>query len=854
MGGVTGPNRHTNGAGLQTENTLRTAILSGIALLAAVGGAAADAPYWSEHCYGFHTWGASATLVASGKSQWGAQLYGAWNHRTADLSRLDTAVADQCSLIFITFDGTDGWEIPPDTADYERFAWQLAYWAEAHPDLFHTWLLGNNLGYGSTGDFTPAEYADCFKKVREAIHNIDPWAIVCPGTENAGGFQDEMEVLVGEWADGWAEHGLGPEPGGGWAGLVGKVADIDQYHWRKYKPFFITEWYLPNYYDGTGDMILGTFDVLGQFNETQNHMVEGTCYFLWNDPWWPWASLASSTEGKAEWTEMTDTTNVRNAHMYGDVGISNVLVQPLNATRALVHWTTDVPASTQVEYWHDGRTERYLVPHLDNYAVNHVAYIGYAAVDNRAGKELQLGETVRFQIKAGANRRPWTVSEIYTYRHHLNGTGEVAATVTDKSGAPLADAWIDAYGGMAGYTDETGQGSQVNVPAGTSTAEAGRPGYATSRAYGLGVPAGGTDSADFVLAPVENILVNGDFETGSAAPWTPILSSGASSNVETGPWFWGIEPYEGGYMLGNARDWGTDYSEGGAQQTVSVETGAQYALRCKYVTFHHENPRIDVKVRIGLDPTGGTDINSPNVVWTDWAFPTHIEDGDWHELQTPVVTATAPTMTVYLFNIFNGLECWHIAAYDDVELCRADRICSTSRDALLAAGWNMVSVPLSLLDNDVPDVLADAAAAGNTLENALFSYEAGAGYDVYPGDFGQIQAAKGYWLYLDTPCQVSVVGADAGATDVGLGDGWNLIGHPHDGPVPLADCTVSDGVTTLSFDDAAAAGWVDPILYAYDGTYFAVRTSGGADDALRPWRAYWALTNQAGLELSVPQP
>ena len=844
----------SNGTEPHTESTLRSTILGGIALLAAVGGATADAPYWSQHCYAFHTWGATATTVQSGKSQWGAQQYGSWSHPGTDFGRYYSAIEDQCTLIFIMNDGTDDWQIPHDAADYERFAWQTAYWAEAHPDLVHTWLLGNNLGYDWAGEFTAAEYADCFKKVREAIHNVDPWAIVCPGTENNPGFQDQMELLVGEWADGWAEHGLGPEPGGGWAGLVGKVADIDQYHWRKYKPLFITEWYLPNYYNGDGDLIIGTFDVLRQFNETQNHMVECACYFVWNDPWWPWASLSNSTEGKAEWTEVTSTTNIRNAHMYGDIGISNVWVEPYNATRAIVHWTSDVQASTQVEYWHDGETERYIVPHVDNNTTNHTTYMGYVAVDNRPGKELQLGETVRFQVKSGTNRRPWTVSEIYTYRHHLDGTGEVEGTVADTSGAPLADAWIDAYGGMAGYTDETGHGSQVNVPAGTAVAEAGRPGYATNRAYGLSVPADGVDSADFVLAPVENIIVNGDFETGSAAPWTPILTSGASSNIETEGWFWGIGPYEGTYMLGNARDWGTDYNEGGAQQTVSVETGAQYALRCKYVAFHWENSRVDVKVRIGIDPTGGTDINSPSVVWTAWKYPEHISDTDWHELQTPVVTATGSAMTVYLFNVFDGLENWHVAAYDDVELCRADRVCSTSQDGLLTAGWNMVSVPLCLLDADVGDALADAADAGNTLENALFAYEPGAGYDVYPGDFGQIQAAKGYWLYLDTPCQVSVVGADAGTTDVGLGDGWNLIGHPHDGTVPLADCTVSDGVTTLSFDDAAAAGWIDPVLYAYDGAYFAVRTSGGADDALRPWHAYWALANQAGLELSVPQP
>jgi hypothetical protein len=166
----------------------------------------------------------------------------------------------------------------------------------------------------------------------------------------------------------------------------------------------------------------------------------------------------------------------------------------------------------------------------------------------------------------------------------------------------------------------------------------------------------------------------------------------------------------------------------------------------------------------------------------------------------------------------------------------------------------MVSIPLTLLDADVPDALADVAAAGNTLDNAFFAYQPGTGYEVYPGDFTRVETGRGYWLHLDAPCRATAVGSGAGSTDIALSDGWNLIGYPHDGPTALADCTVSDGVTTLSFDDAAAAGWIDPVLYAYDGAYVDVRTSDGADDSLRAWRAYWTLANQAGLELSLPQP
>lgn len=57
-------------------------------------------------------------------------------------------------------------------------------------------------------------------------------------------------------------------------------------------------------------------------------------------------------------------------------------------------------------------------------------------------------------------------------------------------------------------------------------------------------------------------------------------------------------------------------------QTVNVDTGHDYALGGKIVTFWKGSggERDDTKIfkRIGLDPTGGAVSNGPDVIWTEW--------------------------------------------------------------------------------------------------------------------------------------------------------------------------------------------------------------------------------------------
>jgi len=175
-------------------------------------------------------------------------------------------------------------------------------------------------------------------------------------------------------------------------------------------------------------------------------------------------------------------------------------------------------------------------------------------------------------------------------------------------------------------------------------------------------------------------------------------------------------------------------------------------------------------------------------------------------------------------------------------------------------GWNLTSIPLQPYDPEPSAVFRDLVELGNVIDGNLYCYEPGTGYLLYPLDFSSINLGQGYWLYLTEASDETMVGVagDTPTDDVyiPLAEGWNLIGHPFLQNVPLSDCCLTDGQSTLSFEDAVGAGWVMDTLYYYDpdSGYKTVRMgSNGDDDTLRPWYGYWILSTEAGLQLIIPK-
>jgi len=150
-------------------------------------------------------------------------------------------------------------------------------------------------------------------------------------------------------------------------------------------------------------------------------------------------------------------------------------------------------------------------------------------------------------------------------------------------------------------------------------------------------------------------------------------------------------------------------------------------------------------------------------------------------------------------------------------------------------------------------------ALGNTITNNLYRYETGVGYAIYPTSFTSLTRGRGYWLYLTNvqpSTVVSVAGQVAtGSVSISVPQGWSIVGHPFPQPTLLANCQLSNGITTQSWAGAVAAGWVSHSLYYWDQDrgYLVANVDGyGNDTSLRPWRGYWLWAGIAGLSLIVP--
>jgi len=137
---------------------------------------------------------------------------------------------------------------------------------------------------------------------------------------------------------------------------------------------------------------------------------------------------------------------------------------------------------------------------------------------------------------------------------------------------------------------------------------------------------------------------------------------------------------------------------------------------------------------------------------------------------------------------------------------------STASIAMLG-GWNMVSVPLSMLDYTkttlFPTAISDAFA--------------------YQGSYvvqSVLENGDGYWLRFGSPEGVLLSGFVRDVDTIDVASGWNMIGSISS-PVDVTTiASIPGGIVTSQF-------------FGYNGAYFSATT-------IEPGRGYWIRTTQAG--------
>jgi alpha-amylase len=133
----------------------------------------------------------------------------------------------------------------------------------------------------------------------------------------------------------------------------------------------------------------------------------------------------------------------------------------------------------------------------------------------------------------------------------------------------------------------------------------------------------------------------------------------------------------------------------------------------------------------------------------------------------------------------------------------------------LAENWNMLSVPLTVVDGR-------RSVLFPTASSAAYAFQSISGYV----QRDTLRPGAGYWVKFGPAQDVVVSGGRRESDSVVISSGWNLVG------------SITEPVAA-----SAVVQWPDSILrsefYAYDGGYSVA-------DSLRPGRAYWVKSASTG--------
>jgi hypothetical protein len=186
-------------------------------------------------------------------------------------------------------------------------------------------------------------------------------------------------------------------------------------------------------------------------------------------------------------------------------------------------------------------------------------------------------------------------------------------------------------------------------------------------------------SRDFVgctRSASSNLLVNGSFEDGTGPSPRSVIpgwskTAGVDIRASDGTWFHSLKPTNGTWFCQGAVN-GSD-SDGYIYQRVSgVSPGQDYTFSAWVLTGHRENDtwKYDVwdrnerliHMRLGIDPTGGTDPAAASVQWTPRMY-SHLR----YTQLAKSVFAQSNAITVFVRMNGQGGQ-WHLYGVDDCVL------------------------------------------------------------------------------------------------------------------------------------------------------------------------------------------
>jgi plastocyanin len=136
-----------------------------------------------------------------------------------------------------------------------------------------------------------------------------------------------------------------------------------------------------------------------------------------------------------------------------------------------------------------------------------------------------------------------------------------------------------------------------------------------------------------------------------------------------------------------------------------------------------------------------------------------------------------------------------------------------SVDDSLLAGWNLISLPVTVSDGRISTIVPTAVSSAFSFHG---SYQPQT----------QLLTGPGYWLKMNGPEKVSFIGLPVVRESLAVENGWNMIGSSS---VPIAVAGMTTNPPSI----------INSQIFGYNGSYFPA-------DTIRPGSGYWVRMNQAG--------
>ena len=189
------------------------------------------------------------------------------------------------------------------------------------------------------------------------------------------------------------------------------------------------------------------------------------------------------------------------------------------------------------------------------------------------------------------------------------------------------------------------------------------------------------------------------------------------------------------------------------------------------------------------------------------------------------------------------------------------KISVSSPPGAVGVDFNLISLPYVAMDPSPSAIFGDLAITNKLFwwdnpTQAFVSYSS-----ANPSPFGNLCPGAGYALISAVASTMSYQGMGNSEADMRISlpkKGWSLIGQPFGSSAEWNNLMVTDGQSTVTLQDAIAAGRIGRIAFTWDsqsGNFGYVGTGARGsrfDDSLRPWRGYWVTSYQDGLAIIIP--